>query len=271
MRVVSCHHVRHVSSTHCATNLLKPGIFQCHHLHSIKSLLPVSPRDITSPPTNLTMSSSSSTYPSTTSPHALSVLTIVVYVILILPTFYVWRRHGRPGFLAYNFVYAFCAIRITGSALSIAAERDASLETAAAIVNSIAISPLLLAALGVLHEARSARIADLHAKREWRGVWCLHTIVTTGMVLVIVGIVKVVEDGSSTAESVVTKTGMGVLVAAYVILLLWTMISARQPFLTRNETLADGTIVSFFSFLASTSLACASSMLTGENSCCIIH
>lgn len=188
----------------------------------------------------------SSTYSSDPSPQLFSILMIVLYTILILPTFYIWRRHGRPGFLAYNFVYAFCAIRIAGSALSVAAERDASLETAAEIVNSIAISPLLLAALGVLHEARHARIADLNAKREWRGVWCLHAVVTTGMILVVVGIVKSVEGVSSTAESALIKAGMGVLVAAYVVLLLWTIVSLRQPFLARNETLADGTTVSCF-------------------------
>ncbi|KEQ76554.1 hypothetical protein M436DRAFT_30682, partial [Aureobasidium namibiae CBS 147.97] len=186
---------------------------------------------------------SSSSYSPDSSPHPLSVITIIAYVVLIVPTFYIWRRHGRPGFLAWNFVYALCAIRITGAALSIAAERNASLGTAAAIVNSIAISPLLLAALGVSHEARRARIADLNAKREWRGVWCLHAVVTTGMILVIVGIVKVVEDESSTAESVLIKAGMGVLVAAYVVLLLWTIVSMRQPFLARSETVMDGTIL----------------------------
>jgi len=185
-------------------------------------------------------------FSSTDTPHPLSVITIIVYVALILPTFYIWRRHGRPGFLAYNFVYAFCAIRIAGSALSIAAERNASLETAAAILSRIAISPLLLATLGVLHEARRARIADLHEKREWRGVWCLHGVVTTGMVLVIVGIVKAVEGDISTAEAALVKAGMGFLVAAYVVLLLWTIVSLRQPFLARNETLMDGTIVSSF-------------------------
>lgn len=199
-----------------------------------------------------TLTMSSSTSSTTITPYPISILTVSFYAVFILPTFYIWRRHGRPGFLAYKFVYAFCAIRIAGSALSIAAESDASLETAAAIVNSIAISPLLLAALGVLHEARRARIADLNAKKEWRGVWCLHALVTTGMVLVIVGIVRVMEDGSSTAKSALIKAGMGLFVAVYVFLLLWTLVSLRQPFLARNETLKDGTIVSSFFFLPDT-------------------
>jgi hypothetical protein len=184
-----------------------------------------------------------SPFSSTTSPTSLYITTIILYTLLILPTFYIWRRHGRPGFLAYNFIYAFCAIRITGAVLSIVAVHDASLETAAAIVNSVAISPLLLAALGVLHEARNARIVDVDARREWMGVGVLHCVVTTGMVLVIIGIVNVVEGVSSTADSGLIKAGLAVLVLAYVVLLIWTTLSLRQPIRRRDESFVDGTLV----------------------------
>jgi hypothetical protein len=189
--------------------------------------------------------SSPSTFSSAASPTSLYIATIILYTLLILPTFYIWRRHGRPGFLAYNFIYAFCAIRITGAALSISAIHDTSLETAAAIVNSIAISPLLLAALGILHEARNARIADVDSRREWLVVGSLHGIVTTGMVLVVIGIVNVVEGVFSTADSGLIKAGLAVLVLAYVVLLAWTTISLRQPFRSKNETSKNGTVVSF--------------------------
>jgi hypothetical protein len=187
-----------------------------------------------------------SPFSSTTSPTSLYITTVVLYTLLILPTFYIWRGHGRPGFLAYNFIYAFCAIRITGAALSIVAVHDASLGTAAAIVNSVAISPLLLAALGVLHEARNARIVDVDSRREWMGVGVLHCIVTTGMVLVIVGIVNLVEGVSTTANSGLIKAGLVVLVLGYVVLLIWTTISLRQPIRRRDETFIDGTLVSSF-------------------------
>jgi hypothetical protein len=186
-----------------------------------------------------------STFSSTASPTNLYITTIILYALLILPTFYIWRRHGRQGFLAYNFVYAFCAIRITGAVLSIVAVHDVSLETAAAVVNSVAISPLLLAALGVLHEARNTRIADVDSRREWMGVGGLHGIVTTGMVLVIIGIINVVEGVSTTANSGIIKAGLTVLVLAYVVLLIWTTLSLRQPIRRRDETFGDGTLVSF--------------------------
>jgi hypothetical protein len=186
-----------------------------------------------------------STFSSAATPTSLSITTIILYTLLILPTFYIWRRHGKPGFLAYNFIYAFCATRITGSALSIVAVHDTSLETAAAIVNSIAISPLMLAALGVLHEARNARIASLDSRREWMAVGGVHAIVTTGMVLVVIGIVNVVEGVSTTADSGLIKAGLAVLVLAYVVLLIWTSISLGCPFRPRSEPFNDGTVVSY--------------------------
>jgi hypothetical protein len=189
--------------------------------------------------------SAPSPFSSTASPTNLYITTVILYTLLILPTFYIWRRHGRPGFLAYNFIYAFCAIRIAGAVLLIVAIHDASLETAAAIVNSVAVSPLLLAALGVLHEARNARIADVDARREWMGVGILHGIVTTGMVLVIIGIINVVEGVSTTADSGLIKAGMAILVLAYVVLFAWTTISLRQPTRRKDETFSDGTLVSF--------------------------
>lgn len=188
-------------------------------------------------------------YSSAALPTSLYVATIVPYSLLILPTFYIWRRHGRLGFLAYNFIYAFCAIRITGGALSMVAVHDISLETAAVIVTSLAISPLMLAALGVLHEARNARIANLDSRRGWLLVGAQHAIVTTGMMLVVIGIVNVVEGVSTTADSGLIKAELAVLVLAYVLLLVWTTVSLRRPIRPRNETFIDGTVVSFYLYL----------------------
>ncbi|KAK6001621.1 hypothetical protein QM012_002952 [Aureobasidium pullulans] len=187
--------------------------------------------------------SSPTGFSSATFPKSLYIATIVLYSILIVPTFYVWRRHGRPGFLAYNFIYAFCAIRIAGGALSIVATHDAKLETSATIVNSLAISPLILAGLGFLHEARVARIADLHSRREWVLVGAHHSIVTTAIVLVVIGIVNVVKGVSTTQNSGLIKGGLAMLVVSYAVLLVWTTISLRVPDRPQNVTFIDGTLL----------------------------
>jgi hypothetical protein len=181
---------------------------------------------------------------SATFPLSLYFATIVLYSILIVPTFYIWRCHGRPGFLAYNFIYAFCAIRIAGGALSIAAVHNADLETSATVVNSLAISPLILAGLGFLHEARIARIASLRSRREWVLVGIYHSIVTTAIVLVVIGIVNVMKGLSTTQGSGLIKAGLAVLIVSYVVLLAWTTVSLRAPDKPKTDTFIDGTVVS---------------------------
>ncbi|KAH0373811.1 hypothetical protein KCU65_g111, partial [Aureobasidium melanogenum] len=187
--------------------------------------------------------SSPAGFSSATFPTSLYIATIVIYSILTVPAFYVWRRHGRPGFLAYNFIYAFCAVRIAGGVLSVLAIHNSSLETRATIVNRLAISPLILAGLGFLHEVRAARIADLHSRREWMLVGVHHSIVTTAVVLVVIGIVNVVKGLSTTQDSGLIKAGLAMLVVSYVTLLAWTAISLRVPTRSRNDTFIDGTML----------------------------
>lgn len=208
--------------------------------------------------------SSPAGFSSATFPTGLYVATIVLYSILIVPTFYIWRRHGRPGFLAYNFIYAFCAIRIAGGALSVVAVHNANLETSATIVNSLAISPLILAGLGFLHEARVARIADLRSRREWVLVGVHHSIVTTAIVLVVIGIVNVVKGVSTTQDSGLIKAGLAMLVVSYVALLAWTTISLRAPDRSKNDTFIDGTVVSLMPLIH------LGSPNTDFTSCCIL-
>ncbi|CAD0028183.1 unnamed protein product [Aureobasidium pullulans] len=176
-------------------------------------------------------------------PAGLYIATVVLYSCLILPTFYIWRRHGRAGFLAYNFVFSFCAIRIAGGALSMVARHNPNIETSATVVNSLAISPLLLAELGVLHEARNACLLRLEPRVERTLVGGFHSIITTAIILVVIGIVNVVKGLSTTQDSGLIKAGLAMLVVSYLILLAWTTISLRDPARPRNDTFIDGTVL----------------------------
>ncbi|KAI5212484.1 hypothetical protein E4T38_00577 [Aureobasidium subglaciale] len=176
-------------------------------------------------------------------PAALYIATVVLYSCLIVPTFYIWRRHGRAGFLAYNFVFSFCAIRIAGGALSMVARHKPNIETSATVVNSLAISPLLLAELGVLHEARNACLVRLKPRVERTLVGGFHSIITTAIILVVIGIVNVVKGLSTTQDSGLIKAGLAMFVVSYLSLLAWTTISLRNPARPRNDTFIDGTVI----------------------------
>jgi hypothetical protein len=81
--------------------------------------------------------------------NALSVAELAIYISLAFPTVYLIIKHGRQRLLGWLFLFIFCTLRIIGGALAI----NSSSPTAN-IISSVGLSPLLLAASGILHEAR---------------------------------------------------------------------------------------------------------------------
>lgn len=69
---------------------------------------------------------------------------LAIYAALSLPVLYLVVRHSPAGLLGWLYLFAFCTLRIVGGALS---------SSSASIISSIGLSPLLLAASGILHEA----------------------------------------------------------------------------------------------------------------------
>jgi hypothetical protein len=79
---------------------------------------------------------------------------LVFYAIAILPATYCLIKHGRPGILGWFNVLTMCVLRIASNAM---AYHDMTTtgnpNKAASIISGIGLSPLLLAALGLLNEA----------------------------------------------------------------------------------------------------------------------
>ena len=80
----------------------------------------------------------------------LSVSKVVVYLILIQPALFCLWKHGKTGFLGWFYVQLFCVLRIATGAMGI---HGSGTGLTSVILNSIGLSPLLLAIAGVLHEA----------------------------------------------------------------------------------------------------------------------
>jgi hypothetical protein len=86
--------------------------------------------------------------------HTLYIFTLIIYVVLAQPAIFCLFRHGRKGFLGWLYLQLFCAVRGIGSIIELKAlANNTENSTAVVIVGSIGLSPLLLAALGILHEA----------------------------------------------------------------------------------------------------------------------
>lgn len=78
---------------------------------------------------------------------ATSTAELAIYAALSIPNIYILFKHGRTGLLGWAYLLVFCTLRIVGGAL------DLSGSTTASIISSIGLSPLLLAASGILKEA----------------------------------------------------------------------------------------------------------------------
>ncbi|OJJ42751.1 hypothetical protein ASPZODRAFT_20276 [Penicilliopsis zonata CBS 506.65] len=150
---------------------------------------------------------------------------LAIFCILIVPAQYVFFKHGLGGFMGWLFVLSFCAIRIVGCAMEIHEENQPTLSTAALIVSSLGLSPILLALMGVLEEARNARSGR-------RGGWLQLIIVTQYHALVIVAIVLILIHASSLLSAHRTSTaktfidaGFALLCASWLFICVFTLVS----------------------------------------------
>lgn len=78
---------------------------------------------------------------------ATSTAELAIYAPLSIPTLYILLKHGRAGLIGWAYLLAFCTLRIVGGTM------DLSGSAAAGIISSVGLSPLLLAAFGILQEA----------------------------------------------------------------------------------------------------------------------
>jgi hypothetical protein len=79
-----------------------------------------------------------------------AIVEVGVYIFLVNPATYILFKHGRKGILGWLAIQSFCFTRIIGNILVL---KDGDKSTAATIVNSIGLSPLLIGTVGILHEA----------------------------------------------------------------------------------------------------------------------
>lgn len=78
---------------------------------------------------------------------------LVIYIFLFQPALYCLWKHGKRGILGWLYLQFFCAIRVVASAVTIHEEDTHTSGSTSLILSSVGLSPLLLAAAGVLHEA----------------------------------------------------------------------------------------------------------------------
>src|SRR5688572_3089709 len=87
-------------------------------------------------------------------PKSLVIASLAIYVLLFQPISYCLWKHGKRGILGWMAIHGLCVMRIAGNAVELDAYNNHSTGGLATIIlQSIGLSPLLLGAVGILHEA----------------------------------------------------------------------------------------------------------------------
>ncbi|KAJ5776500.1 uncharacterized protein N7511_001511 [Penicillium nucicola] len=176
--------------------------------------------------------------------NALSVAELAIYIALAFPTVYLIIKHGRQGLLGWLFLFIFCTLRIIGNALAIKPSSPT-----ASIIASVGLSPLLLGASGILHEARIYRILGLNQKLEWALALLYHIFVVGGVALTAAGSAKLQKHQQpvETADGIV-KAGIAILTICWAALVGGIVFSFITPARTSAVGRAGTTLLTTLAF-----------------------
>ncbi|KAH8810730.1 hypothetical protein F5884DRAFT_875465 [Xylogone sp. PMI_703] len=153
---------------------------------------------------------------------------LVFFLIAIFPLTYCVFKHGWKGLLGWAYLEIFCILRIVSAAINISAENGGKVSTAVAAITRVGISPLLLAALGILHESGSSIQKEVNpVLRGWTFL-ILH--------LITMGVLALVVNGNSASMEKV-KFAMLVFLSIWLVTLGLALLSFSYPRSNYGETL----------------------------------
>ncbi|KAL7783656.1 hypothetical protein V8C37DRAFT_414660 [Trichoderma ceciliae] len=150
----------------------------------------------------------------------LSAAKLAIYLILVQPALFCLWKHGKTGFLGWLYVQLFCVLRIATGGIGLHGDQTGE---AAVILNSIGLSPLLLAISGILHEARHAVNPRLNRRLDVILEIKYHGIVNLGMILIIIALVKLLNGGDASKSKTLLGAGSAVSCIAWVLVTIWTV------------------------------------------------
>lgn len=163
-----------------------------------------------------------------TSKAILSLVELILYASLTSVVVYTLYKHRLPSLVGHTYLFAFVVLRLVADGLAISHRNDApGSNTTGSIINSIGVSPLLLATAGFLNESRSyvldyARNKDAK-KMGWIMDLSLHVLVVTGVALLATG-----NSNAATATilSDINKYRALAYTGAILLLVAWLLIYA---------------------------------------------
>ncbi|KAH7261846.1 hypothetical protein BKA59DRAFT_3077 [Fusarium tricinctum] len=150
---------------------------------------------------------------------SISAAKLAIYIILLQPALYCLFKHGKTGFIGWLYVQIFCVLRIATGGIGL----NGSSSTGAIIVSSIGLSPLLLAASGILHEARRATNPRLNRRLDIILEIKFHGLVAAAMALIIVAVTGSHEKGSGSSNKTLITVASVLMALAWLLLVIWAL------------------------------------------------
>ncbi|KFY02580.1 hypothetical protein V490_00456 [Pseudogymnoascus sp. VKM F-3557] len=150
----------------------------------------------------------------------LAAVVLALWCPLFLVALWVVRRHGFDRQAGWIFIVFLAAIRITGSSMELASESTPQtwLIVASAILQSVGLSPLLFALLGILSQVFEA--SNPGQRVVVIGLNTLRLMILTGFIMAIVGGVKAYIPNSSASDlsmgKILIKVAVGLFTASFV-------------------------------------------------------
>ncbi|KAL3465880.1 hypothetical protein BJX64DRAFT_296758 [Aspergillus heterothallicus] len=148
---------------------------------------------------------------------------LIVYLLLLPLAIYNFITHRWTGFLPWYFMIIFCAARIAGGALGL----HDSESLAPNIIQSVAITPLILGVDGLTHEARAYRYPSQHKLLNWTVVCITSTAMLAAIALSIDGAINIFNhDGAgSSKDFAFWKAGTAITVVVWGFQVFWAVFS----------------------------------------------
>ncbi|KAI0024026.1 hypothetical protein F4780DRAFT_688951 [Xylariomycetidae sp. FL0641] len=183
------------------------------------------------------------------SSHDLAVALVIIYSLLLLPVAFVLLKHGTRHGAVFGWLYLliFCSLRIISSGLTLSDPTSSG----AAIVANVGLSPLLLAAAGILHQARAYLCPDVRRAVETIWYLTLHLVVSTAIALVAAGAAALAsptaDAGDMQSAATLVKVGMVLLLlgAVFVVGLAVLTLVVKKPGHAREGDRRGGRILLF--------------------------
>ncbi|EFR00112.1 hypothetical protein MGYG_03118 [Nannizzia gypsea CBS 118893] len=170
--------------------------------------------------------------------NGVAIFSLIVYLPCFFVAVYVALRHGFAKAAGWYFLVMLSLVRIVGACLELAtiANPSEGLFTGAAVCNSVGVSPLILACIGLINRANNSII-----NRGKKGVppivfRVIGVLVLVGLILAIVGITNRNDGDMPYTPSVESKAAICITLGVWVITIgAVFIINANKQYLPDGE------------------------------------